>query len=1726
MQSPFSRTDLTELQQAKLDAQLKAWRDELISLTKHNRALYFRHTKSSTYEIETTSVQTVFERLAAPGCGFFLPEPTEPTEPASHPPKAQLGELVVKDKTTDELNKGLRALDRKVRQMLMDTGLSTLYLGFGMLHWIDPTDKNEHDSPLFLQPVKFSQASPQAPLRLEATEEDAVINPSLTIKMLNDLGVYITVSDDLELNPATVMAAVRKAIKGRPGWRVDERIVLAAFTFHKEVMYRDLIDNAKAVYASGLVQVLGLGSEAPAAREYAFDIPTEATLDITDPPESLVSVRDADATQRACIVSAKNGKTFVMDGPPGTGKSQTITNIIAELLHQGKTVLFVSEKAAALDVVSNRLHAAGLSEFVLELHSHKATRKEVSAELGRSLTKRLNAASRFSPLHHADLADLRRKLNDYAIAINVRREPFDQSLHRALGRVVSLQHLPHAPVSTIGAAELDPVRLSRIIDAAQRLGRAWGPVERGDRFLWRSLVDVDRSMAHQQRLVNLLQTARLGADGLVEGLLEINALIGLAVPETIDQVHQLQRLLSVVELHPDRHTVPATWLTESPIGPIEVLIAERKQAAAHYAQCKSHAESLAGDRWRLAPAERSDGLRKSSAHLATERPALVVPEAADHTWLTGTVATLVDAEGLAATIAADATALSNQFGLAVGRVTPRRCAELVELGSFVGSSTRPEGAWLDPAAQAALMEAESLLSDLVGQYRERRSKARDVFTDNILSVDVVALRARFQQNTGPRKLGATYRADKKLLGSVLVTGKVTPETTRRLDEAVEWKDVSDRLTAAENAHGSSLGRYYADRLTTDFEKLRHALELTRRALHIAGGQLNADLTQKLDCHQPPDNGALLLSQRLGEHLRRWNDDVAPSLKTLTNGEMAGDDVDLHEVVSWAGRCRPAAMHMAEILSATTAATGQSLSVNNALLLMDLATKAAAIEGGLSATAASDSVALGQSYRQLTTDFAVLERNVAWAKLVRAETPSPLHHLVASELLAAPNAAENLRQRTERAEHAWEAVASLFEASWRQHLEADFVVSLQDGIALIEELQSTLGDVDEWVRFCDAQDELETANLGSTITFCRQEVVPAGQISSIVERAVLEGWCDSVIGSDSRLSTLSPKERNNLVEKFRELDRAQVASASSRIINACSDRRPNSQLGEAAVVQRESQKKTRHKPIRQLFAETMGVSRSIKPCLMMSPLTVSQFLPPNMIFDVVIFDEASQVKPADAINCIYRGRQLIVAGDPKQLPPTSFFDQAANEADEYDEESPESFESVLDVCLSGGIARLPLLWHYRSKHESLITYSNRAFYRGKLHTFPSATDVSDDLGVSFIHANGTYGRSTTRDNPIEAKKVVERVLFHRQNNPGLTLGVVAFSSAQEAAISNEIDRQASRHPELAELLTADRLDGFFVKSLENVQGDERDIILFSIGYGPDEHGRFSENLGPLNKQGGERRLNVAVTRARQRLEVVSSVRSGDFTGSSKAAGVHHLKQYLDFAERGIQALALELDPEEHDTESPFEEEVVRVLREAGFTAVPQVGIAGFRIDIGVKHPSRPGEYVLGVECDGAAYHSSRVARDRDRIRQDILENLGWRLYRIWGPSWYRDRKVQEAALLLAIENAVAGRKAEVVKPKGATQPPPEITSSEIAIDDAPTWSQPYTLAQLRTPVHSNNFTQPSSRMLVAILIEGVVAIEGPIHVDLLRRRLLVRGPESLAIGPRPLISTVTQLLLFG
>lgn len=567
-------------------------------------------------------------------------------------------------------------------------------------------------------------------------------------------------------------------------------------------------------------------------------------------------------------------------------------------------------------------------------------------------------------------------------------------------------------------------------------------------------------------------------------------------------------------------------------------------------------------------------------------------------------------------------------------------------------------------------------------------------------------------------------------------------------------------------------------------------------------------------------------------------------------------------------------------------------------------------------------------------------------------------------------------------------------------------------------------IDTWADFYSLVLELKQRDILPFVDMVLTQNHPIKDLESYYRLCFYREWIDHILQQNPSIGNYSRYLHQEDTQSFAQEDKKQLDISKALIKAKLSSTRPDPMLqmngSPASVIMREHEKKRKLKPIRSLMREIPEFIQSLKPCFLMSPLSVSTFLSDDMHFDVTIFDEASQVFPEDAIVAIYRSKQLIVVGDSKQMPPTKFFMASDVEDEDYDEEASDidSYESILDLCTTTFPTK-SLLCHYRSRDESLISFSNKNFYRYNLLTYPSIHEKQEDLGVDFVYLPRGVMDSRTRVNILEAEKVVDLVFEHFRKHPNRSLGVVAFNIRQQEAILKLLDKRRANDPSLEEFFKTDAEEPFFVKNLETVQGDERDTIIFSVTYAKNDKGQFALRFGPLNLVGGERRLNVAITRAKLNVKVVASIRAFDIDIARVSnQGPKLLHDYLDYAEHGISALDRAINVNENEQfDSPFEQDVYEFLKEQGFDVTTQVGCSRYRIDLGLKRPGTS-DYVLAIECDGATYHSSRSARDRDRLRQAILERMDWKFYRIWSTDWYKNNAAEKKALVRACQEALS------------------------------------------------------------------------------------------------------------
>lgn len=652
-------------------------------------------------------------------------------------------------------------------------------------------------------------------------------------------------------------------------------------------------------------------------------------------------------------------------------------------------------------------------------------------------------------------------------------------------------------------------------------------------------------------------------------------------------------------------------------------------------------------------------------------------------------------------------------------------------------------------------------------------------------------------------------------------------------------------------------------------------------------------------------------------------------------------------------------------------------------------------------------------------------------------------------------------------------------------------NMYDCIIKCKECYSAIDKLDNWCSFYLLLEKLKELELIDYVIKTIEVETPTKYIKWTFDKIFYNQWASLIIQNTPILKELSRIPHDQSVKNFNVKDKNSFEINKAIIRGHLFEKRPTLEAiasgSDVFVLSREAQKKRKQKSIRRLLFEIGGLIQDIKPCFLMSPLSVSTFLGSNINFDLVVFDEASQIFPQDAIGTIYRGKQIVIVGDSKQMPPSNFFNASieSGDTDEVEDNDLGDFESILDIC-AASLPQLSLKWHYRSKFEQLIAFSNKNFYNNELITFPSTETKGDDIGIKYYHVNGIFDRNSNT-NRIEAEKVVDLIFRNIQLYPNRTLGVVAFSISQQDLIENLLYERIKSNQSYEKFFKSDKKEPFFIKNLETVQGDERDTIIFSVAYGKGQDNRLLLNFGPINKQGGERRLNVAVTRAKINVQLVTSLHFYDIDlARAFSNGARLLREYLDFAENGVSALNRTIIVNQNDDfGSDFEEEVCEFLRDNGYCVDTQVGCSSFKIDLAIKKPSTS-NYILAIECDGASYHSSKNARDRDRLRQQILENMGWKFYRIWSTDWFRNTSIEKENLLEAVKESYSND-GEIVQQETKTNYEcfeKDILEKKFAFPEYVHCS----IDAFRKEKYTGDF----------IIFKRIVEIEGPISMNNLKR----------------------------
>ncbi|MDY6929754.1 MAG: DUF4011 domain-containing anti-phage protein Hhe [Pseudomonadota bacterium] len=1545
-----------------------------------------------------------------------------------------------------EVESRLRAIRSKAQTAIEEMGASILYLSLGFLEWTEKDDSSKNRlAPLFTIPVhlnrgKLDHSSGTYQYTLSYTGEDILPNLSLKEKLALDFGLALPDVTE-EVSPEDYLELVGKLIKTtKPNWSVRRYGALALLNFGKMLMYLDLDPERWPLDDRNLIEhpivKRFFTSSADSSGDGGGNAGEHYIDEVKQIHDLFPLIDDADSSQHSALIDAVNGENLVIEGPPGTGKSQTITNLIAAAMLRGKRVLFVAEKMAALDVVRSRLDKAGLGDFCLELHSHKSQKRKVLDDINTRVVKQKHlAATQSIDAEIVRYEELKERLNSYAQEINEPWANTNRTIHEIFcGAARYRQKLEISPTDIhivgLSGSELTEVNRLKLVDQVsefQKIYRAmieqvgpdanlhdhpWSGVENtaiqlfdseqivSDLHHWQQ--SLERLQEHNQKIAETLSfdESNLSTLESCESLaLDLSDLPELSRKELFQALGRLDQqtrseVESLLRLHRE--------IQESYERLSEVIRPEKLSALAE-------GESLPPfpDLHRLTGANHGESFSnivRGILKLQKIETSLVPLDS--------------QMEELKSALPSP---LSEHFGCTIEGLGA--AIKMIELaGALDNTLINVRSDHFDEDDLDATLED---LKARVHHLRPLRDKTAECFDLEKLpdSGELEAIQAQVQrEGMGKWFSGDWWQARKKLKALAARPDLKVKEISAAIQEAIEYVSGMEDFDSTRYQH--QIGCAF-DGLETDIEalkRLREWYQSVRNAYGIGFGQTVAIGDSILALDSKLFKGIQQLEKKgfTGElrNILTAVEEVQAVIPNIQqelgrNRNLIGDQGSLlseHRRLKTAGAMIQQWIKDSELsVEAIKDCIDQlrklqqeqsKFTDNN--LLQQLFAPQAEVSIGPNA----DNKEALEAIRE-TLDFAsYVQRKLRFEPLrqvilsIKTHDEYELLKSKAGEYLAAwedqEETYELFKSKTELNPDHW-----LVSPGWN-------IEELRQRNLLAIQKPEWLND---WINFVRIRNEMQAQGLEPLwrmVTSGKLDIKSAGEA---LDLAIFDQLSREILAERPHLARISGKNQEALQSTFRQYDQKLKALQRQRIASALAERHipqgnsggRKSEYTDMALINNELGKKTRHIPIRQLINRASNALLALKPCFMMGPMSAAHYLKPGHLqFDLVVMDEASQVKPEDALGVIARGAQLVVVGDPKQLPPTSFFDRQDMNDDDDDSAAVAQTDSILDASLPLFKMRR-LRWHYRSQHESLIAFSNRNFYDNDLVIFPSPHAKAQEYGVKFSYVKG--GRFVNQYNVEEARVVAKAAVKHALNHPNESLGIVAMSSKQREQIERAVEEECKADDAVAEAIEGLRNleDGLFIKNLENVQGDERDVIFISCTYGPSEiGGRVYQRFGPINSDVGWRRLNVLFTRSKKRMHIFSSMRSDDILISeSSKRGVIALRNFLDYAEKGsMDGTPLHTGKA---PDSDFEVAVIEALHQAGFESEAQVGVAGFFIDIAVKDPGKPGRYLMGIECDGATYHSAKSARDRDRLRQEVLERLGWRVRRIWSTDWFSNPK---------------------------------------------------------------------------------------------------------------------------
>jgi very-short-patch-repair endonuclease len=1578
----------------------------------------------------------------------------------------------------EELTRVLRSLWHGSRESQNEYGINTLNCIFGFLEWAQKTPDGEAEevifSPIILAPIEVRprqkkgitshgrlllETGGQESLRGSKEEyilsaensDEPYVNLALKERLREDHGILIPEWDEENPNLEVYFEQVRRATAGHPKWSVRKFVTLSHLSFSRYPMWLDTDPDTTGVNITPphlhtvVGELLGGKEDAP-GQNHSLDNEYDENSNggNSDADEDIPFVMDIDLSQQDAIRRALKGSNIVIKGPPGTGKSQTIANLIAAALYKGKTVLFVAEKQVALEVVYKRLAEVGLGEFVLQLHSAKGSKQSVL----QSIKNRLEVEKPFlnyelDKATRIKVAQLGGKLNAYATAMNTPFGAIVKSVHDIIWDEIKLKEKPipqgFRGMSFNGIEDWTPAEWKVRMDTVKEweevatllktgaIHDAWGWVENSNLYA-----------DDQETILNLLATASCHATDL-EAMTTNSPLINgpyswaslwhlIKSVELMSNKPQVQDEMWAFAIAPNANSeAESVWCA------FAVMQEETAWLQTEVPNLRDKTNCEVGKLIRLSDLRR----RIEGIHEITTFEALS-SEKAMNDWIKENfpqaAQVLTDLSKLMLFPALLESSDGFSFAAKLLFVVAQTPVEIIGRSLILG----------EPGSHRILT---NVIGEILIAKREWQALQELLISQSCaLPSEDIFEAARVLKESGPFDwlLKPAYRSASYLASRLFGKDK-KKSWPLLLTRLAEFRLKIEKLNV--NPSKEILGSLYKG-IETDIELIEKICKWAESAFKCTPATSmpmsclrDALFTSSIDIYNFSNEKISLGWHEALEMLGRLSEKHSSTPKSL-QADLENYSIAVDEAFAICSDLGLKNQLDEAYVDLVQARLQRLLEAKSIIKSKPIAAKALLPEIDSSRL----ELETVRNWLSILANSGLSEEIIKRLKSHNEDSLlpqiqeicrqiSPLHE----RLLDALQTVQTITAQTERNIAIWKTTNFLSLASKMRDLSYDV-----NGLR---------------VRIQSIKNQIEIHKAGLNEFVCNAARGPYPNFKDAAElfnRIAVRSLCRKALKSFPILQefdSLSPKD---IQESFQENDKELQRLNKRKIISKLQERivPRGVSLGrvkdktEKGLIDHMVNTASPRTSLRELMKRSSRALQAIKPCFMMSPLSVAQLIDRSkIVFDMVVFDEASQIRPEDAVSSLLRAKQFVIVGDQMQLPPTNFGMKTTSSLVDDEEESEEDLdqqESILDLATTNYGCGAMLKRHYRSRDPALISFSNSEFYDDQLEIFPAPINSGCETGVKYVHVEGTYAH---RKNLIEALKTASEVVGYMKKYPKRSIGVVATNKPQAELIEYELDKIIANDAVAAayKIKWEGTLEPLFVKNLESVQGDERDVIFISTVFGKDEDGNFFQRFGPINSANGHRRLNVLFTRAKYQIIVISSIPLQDIqviakSGAPAHRGVSVFRKYLEYASSGQLILPPKITNRGYD--SPFEEAVSSELRLIGFECISQIGVKGFFIDLAIRHPDNPDKFLLGIECDGAAYHSSRVARDRDRLRQEILERLGWKLHRIWSTDWFanqqRELEKLKAKIELVLSEARAFTKKQIIYEQEQGKNPSDFT----------------------------------------------------------------------------------------